>query len=433
MCGAGLMLLKARSLQNRLRFVLTVCAAALVGGVGSGHALAASSANSSATAVSGDDAFDSTKMSAAEKLYFGSSFEQLPAEQRIDKLERGVFGRNRSGSLNKRFERIASALGAQKLAASDASGSAPASADHAVCKDATPLASVTDTSLQPEPKPEAKVESKTEQKVESKTEEKSEEKLIATAAASDSKKSQAAEQAAIDAPVQALLKSGMAAHRGGQTQMAEAHFKAALSLDPRCADAFYNLGSIAESKGDLLSALTNYRAALGINPLDRELQNAVKSVEDDVAKSRATASSAAKNQPVKTVASNAKSKNAMPKTAPPFNHANGYQGASYAGYTPSTAYVPSSADSKLFNLQTAQNDALMQAQGNYPPLANVSQPAIPVYNVSQQSAPLLSVNQPNQTKPPNHSSSGVNSVLNVLMMSTPLHCPICRLKQMGAW
>jgi tetratricopeptide (TPR) repeat protein len=410
---------KVRSLQNHLRFGLTLCAATLASSCCINNAFAAHSADSSVSAVSSDasvaakaqspDAFDSKKMTAAESLYFGSSFEQLPADQRMDKLERGVFGRNRSGSLNKRFERIAGALGAERISAGNSSV-APGQAEHTVSKEAASASAAA-----------------ADADVSSKLESKSEEKLIATADSSDSKKAQAAEQSETDAPVQALLKSGMAAHKSGQIQIAEGHFKAALALDPRCADAFYNLGSIAESKGDLLSALTNYRAALGINPLDRELQNAVKSVEDDVAKSRATASSAAKNPPVKTIASNAKSKNVMPKTAPSFYYGNNYQGASYGGYTPNAGYVPGSADSKLFNLQTAQNNALMQTQGNYPPLANVIQPAIPVYNVSQQPAPVLNVNQP---KPQN---SGVNSLLNVLMMSTPLHCPICRLKQMGNW
>lgn len=408
---------KVRSLQNHLGFGLTFCAVILLSFDYLEPAFAASSADSSpsaaAAAVSSDapgasssqspDAFDSKRMAAAEKLYFGSSFEQLSVGQRIDKLERGVFGRNRSGSFNKRFERIASALGAEKLAGASFPGNAPEPVEHAVSKDVGPPSSIGDSSLKSEPKSEQKLE----------------EKLVASAGSSDSKKYQATEQSETDAPVQALLKSGMAAHKSGQIQMAEGHFKAALALDLRCADAFYNLGSIAESKGDLLSALTNYRAALGINPLDRELQNAVKSVEDDVAKSRATASSVAGNQPVKTVASNAKINNVMPKTAPAYSRASNYQG-----------YVPSSTDPKLFNLQTAQNNALMQTQGNYPPLANVTQPAIPVYNVSQQQAPVLNINQPKSTT---HGTSGMNSLVNVLMMSTPLHCPICRLKQMGNW
>jgi tetratricopeptide (TPR) repeat protein len=399
MCEARLMPVKVRSLQNHLRFGLTFCAAILVSFGCLEQAFAASSPDSSPAAVSSDapvasssqshDAFDSKRIAAAEKLYFGSSFEQLSVDQRIDKLERGVFGRNRSGSFSKRFERIASALGAEKLAGASFSGNMPESVEHAGSKDIAPPSSIGDASLKSEPKLE--------------------EKLVASAGSADSKKSQAAEQSETNAPVQALLKSGMAAHKSGQIQMAERHFKAALALDPRCADAFYNLGSIAESKGDLLSALTNYRAALGINPLDRELQNAVKSVEDDVAKSRATASSVAKNQPVKTIASNTKANNVRPRTAPAYSHAGNYQG-----------YVPSSTDPKLFNLQTAQNNALMQTQGNYPPLANVTQPAIPVLNV-------------NPPKSTTHGTSGMNSLVNVLMMSTPLHCPICRLKQMGNW
>lgn len=355
------------------------------GGQAKGQAEIQASANTSA------DRLDGARLSAAEKLYFGSSFEHLSTDQRLDKLERGVFGRNRSGSDEKRFERIAAALGTNKVAAvSAAADDAPAHpADQASDKTVS------------EAKPSV------------------DEKAVSTAETPPS-----------DAAVQTLLKSGMAAHRGGQIQVAEGHFKAAIALDPRCADAFYNLGSIAEGRGDMLSALTNYRAALGINPLDKELQTAVKSVEDEVSKSHATASGAVKNQPGKTAGNNASSGSIMPPTAPPFYRFNGTQNVPYQGAPPYSGYAPTSADNKLFNLQTAQNNALMQTQGGYPPVANVSQPAIPVYNVSQQQAPTLNVNQPKQ---PSKNSSGMNTLVNVLMQGSGLHCPICRLRSLGNW
>src|SRR5579883_1773406 len=61
--------------------------------------------------------------------------------------------------------------------------------------------------------------------------------------------------------VKTLLKGGISKHQTGDDQSAELLFKKALAIDAENADAFYNLGAIAESRGDLAVALTDYRAA----------------------------------------------------------------------------------------------------------------------------------------------------------------------------
>ncbi|MBU6450633.1 MAG: hypothetical protein KGS72_02565 [Cyanobacteria bacterium REEB67] len=82
----------------------------------------------------------------------------------------------------------------------------------------------------------------------------------------------------LDANV-ALLASGAKLHREGKIEAAEVIFKQVLARDPRSVDAFYDLGAVAESRGDLIGALSNYHAALALRPNDRELKEAVHSTE----------------------------------------------------------------------------------------------------------------------------------------------------------
>ncbi len=56
-------------------------------------------------------------------------------------------------------------------------------------------------------------------------------------------------------------------------------FKKVLSLDSRNADAHYNLGAIAEARGDASQALNEYRQASQLNPQDQEFRDAVAQIE----------------------------------------------------------------------------------------------------------------------------------------------------------
>jgi len=77
----------------------------------------------------------------------------------------------------------------------------------------------------------------------------------------------------------AMLKRATDMYSRGQTSEAERMFKKVLTLDARNADAHYNLGAIAESRGDLSQALNEYRMASQINPDDQELKEAVAQIE----------------------------------------------------------------------------------------------------------------------------------------------------------
>ena len=77
----------------------------------------------------------------------------------------------------------------------------------------------------------------------------------------------------------AMLKRATDLYSTGETAEAERMFKKVLSVDSRNADAHYNLGAIAEARGDMMQALNEYRIASQINPSDPELKEAVNQIE----------------------------------------------------------------------------------------------------------------------------------------------------------
>jgi tetratricopeptide (TPR) repeat protein len=81
------------------------------------------------------------------------------------------------------------------------------------------------------------------------------------------------------ATARAIIQRGLAQSAKGDSQSAEASFRTALYVDPSSADARYNLGVIAENKGDLSSALEFYQGALTTHPNDPELKDAVQAVQ----------------------------------------------------------------------------------------------------------------------------------------------------------
>lgn len=68
-------------------------------------------------------------------------------------------------------------------------------------------------------------------------------------------------------------------YSAGHMPQAAKLFEQVLQLDPKNADAHFNLGAIREWGNDLNSALKHYRAALVLKPNDSELTEAVRSVQ----------------------------------------------------------------------------------------------------------------------------------------------------------
>ncbi|PWU00485.1 MAG: hypothetical protein C5B53_03935, partial [Candidatus Melainabacteria bacterium] len=82
-----------------------------------------------------------------------------------------------------------------------------------------------------------------------------------------------------DEPVKALLHEALGQYSAGQYPQAEATFKKVLARDKNNTDAYFNLGAMAESRGDLNSALAYYQAALKIDPGDNDLRKAVDGIQ----------------------------------------------------------------------------------------------------------------------------------------------------------
>jgi len=79
-----------------------------------------------------------------------------------------------------------------------------------------------------------------------------------------------------------LMRLGIQNYSDGNLPEAERLFQQALSIDRNNASAYFNLGIVAERRGDLRNALLNYRNALTINPNDCAVQQAVISVQQEI-------------------------------------------------------------------------------------------------------------------------------------------------------
>jgi tetratricopeptide (TPR) repeat protein len=179
---------------------------------------------------------DLLKLGQCEKTLLGYCHTNLPSEERIQRLEVGIFGQRRNGSYHNRIQAIQAALNSSKgnllmppmAAEMDRGASQPTLAQENAKVDASEEAT---SSGQP------------------------------------------------DQPVKTLLHQALGQYSAGQYPQAEATFKKVLALDKNNTDAYYNLGAMAESRGDLNSALSYYQSALKIEPSDSDLRKAIEGVE----------------------------------------------------------------------------------------------------------------------------------------------------------
>lgn len=114
--------------------------------------------------------------------------------------------------------------------------------------------------------------------------------------------------------VKTLLRIGISKHRIGDDVAAEAFFQKALASDSENPDALYNLGAIAENRGDLQLALKYYRAALKSNPSDQDLRSAAQEVQNSLAERAADGNSPGRKALDPQITAN----NVMPPKAPSF-------------------------------------------------------------------------------------------------------------------
>ncbi|MBS1956150.1 MAG: tetratricopeptide repeat protein [Cyanobacteria bacterium SZAS-4] len=201
-----------------------------------------------------------------------------------------------------------------------------------------------------------------------------------------------------------LLREGLRQYSNGQYREAEDTFRRVLTVDPRNADAFYNLGSLAERNHDYVIALTNYRAALNFNPKDKDYIAAVTAMEHQLSASARSSAASTSAKRTATLGHFQVPVDAATSSAP------------LTASSPVGAYT-----GQPFQLSGTQNDVLMNTtqftNSNYMPTMNVNQqPPPPTMGVAQQ-APKK--------------GGGLGKVMNVGMRaalySSGLHCPICRM------
>lgn len=251
--------------------------------------------------------------------------------------------------------------------------------------------------------------------------------------------------------VEELFKKGMSEFREKHYGEAQVSFKKILIIDPRNVDAYFNLGSIAETRHDFVDALTYYRAALVTRPTDAELKTAVRSMEEELHKQHTQSAAAGHHQPG-SVASAGSLKNDVPK-----NVSNDSRTVSNDSKTVGTTshYAPevqvgsqqapivdiSSTDApvvpvqqvgeKAFSLQTAQNGlATPLTPMNAAPAPYQGVPTLGVPQTLGGNIPGNNMISPNA--PPTNSTRGTfNSIFSVgagyALRGSGLHCPICRV------
>jgi hypothetical protein len=214
-----------------------------------------------------------------EETIFGAHHKQHALPERINQLEKETIGTPQTGPLSKRLEHVERIVNghsgepAARATAHSAASPASSTAKHkskpvdskatAAKRPDTPIKVTTSDfmpPIAPQVDPSANHPSNT---------------AAPTAASTAATQNNVSE-------VTELIRSGTAAHQAGNSEEAEKIFKNVLTKSPFNSNACFNLGAIAEGRGDLAAALGNYRTALIGAPNDPQIQEAIAQVESQI-------------------------------------------------------------------------------------------------------------------------------------------------------
>lgn len=287
----------------------------------------------------------------------------------------------------------------------------------------------------------------------------------------------------------ALLREGMEAHKRGEEAKAEQLFKKVVLLEPRNPDGYFNLGALAEKKNDLAGALMSYRAALNLSPDDRELREAVESVESqlgvEIAGGAATSrgSGSGHSSGISPSASSATSSGVSEREAEEVRRAeireyygrsneredrgreavvrhdslegsdryDSQRGSYGFGRDTHSAHNAHGGPQAAPNFYRARAKTTREIQEEAAPFIDVNDPNAPVLSVSPPPTPVANTNQPQpfqlqtqrnqaaaqatQRKGPSAAGVATRAILGVALQvgtsyalrSAGLHCPVCRI------
>lgn len=230
-----------------------------------------------------------------------------------------------------------------------------------------------------------------------------------------------------------LLKEGARLHRMGEYEEAERLFREAVANDPRNPDGFFNLGALAEGRGDLIDALSQYHAGLNLKPTDKSLKEAVESIEKRLAAGERTPPQVESRRYDSFKYPGTMFSNPNPTTAFVNQNQNRFSESPLLNVqSPNTPELTTSNDpppvlpvdnNGPFQLNSTQN-ANLGGSGSYGSIGSLNSNL----NVSSSSPPVVTIHQGGFRRA---GGGAFSAILNIGMRSalsgTGLHCPACRL------
>lgn len=208
--------------------------------------------------VSARESADSDRLGQFESIIFGEQHSKQPTQKRLQELEKSLFGKASSGSTETRLEAIGKLV--QGKSSSQYLPAVP------------PIMDRSQFMKEPETPPQRRETASTPQYDD------------APPSATSSER------------VTGMLREAMKLYSEGKLVDAERVYQSVLAIDFRNPDANFNLGAIAEDRGDLKAAAGFYRTAIKSNPDDDEVKDALASVEQKLRTAQA-AKAAPSNRP----------------------------------------------------------------------------------------------------------------------------------------
>jgi len=204
----------------------------------------------------GGNGQQSKVLEAVERKLFCQTYAEDDFANRLNRVEKRVFGQSIGGSLQQRLDRLA-VVAQPQIEPGEA---APASQE-TERQDSAQIPS-TATSAAPTGGQSRRTADEEECAIE---------------------RARVSVQAAKEEEIRDLLAAGVNLWRAGRGQEAIEKFEQAIRLDPQNAEAHFSMGIIEETQGNLVEAASSYRLASGARPDNADYRAAISALEKKLA------------------------------------------------------------------------------------------------------------------------------------------------------